>query len=253
MDQLQLLTYISEAVLDKSPRVVIYQVLKKKVCPPFSPRRNQTKPLPEIALNRSQPVQTCTVQLGEIGPSSPGKHPNRVLPVSLAEPRGKTQARARSPSLPGSLLHLATPRHVPGIPRDPSQLIFIKHPLSTPHRGVGHCSTVAALPAASRSPELSGPGELELPQTPHSSSSFLLLGSHKVRSKIVWHIGLRIGSCVTLPFSVIFATPNCPSCVHCTAGSLLQSPLHNHTSPTHDGGFYCFRQDLSDLGLCCSF
>lgn len=139
MDQLQLLTYISEAVLDKSPRVVIYQVLKKKVCPPFSPRRNQTKPLPEIALNRSQPVQTCTVQLGEIGPSSPGKHPNRVLPVSLAEPRGKTQARARSPSLPGSLLHLATPRHVPGIPRDPSQLIFIKHPLSTPHRGVGHC------------------------------------------------------------------------------------------------------------------
>lgn len=118
---------------------------------------------------------------------------------------------------------------------------------------VNPCSTVAALPAASRSPELSGPGELELPQTPHSSSSFLLLGSHKVRSKIVWHIGLRIGSCVTLPFSVIFATPNCPSCVHCTAGSLLQSPLHNHTSPTHDGGFYCFRQDLSDLGLCCSF
>ena len=28
---------------------------------------------------------------------------------------------------------------MPGIPRDPIQLILIKHPLSTPHRGERHC------------------------------------------------------------------------------------------------------------------
>lgn len=50
---------------------------------------------------------------GRLAPSSPGKHPNRALLVSLAEPRGKPQARAGSPSLPGSFLHIPTPRHVP--------------------------------------------------------------------------------------------------------------------------------------------
>lgn len=50
---------------------------------------------------------------GRLAPSSPGKQPNRVLLVSLAELKGKTQTQARSPSLPGSLLHIPTPRHVP--------------------------------------------------------------------------------------------------------------------------------------------
>lgn len=48
---LQLLTYISEAVLDKSPRVVIYQVLKKSL-PSLLPEEEPNKTPPR---NRPQP------------------------------------------------------------------------------------------------------------------------------------------------------------------------------------------------------
>lgn len=56
MDQLQLLTYTSETVLDKSPRVVIYQVLQKSFPsllreeqPDKTPPRNRPQPKPARA------------------------------------------------------------------------------------------------------------------------------------------------------------------------------------------------------------
>lgn len=63
---------------------------------------------------KARPCRRAWLQLkGRLAPSSPGKHPNRAPLVSLAEPRGKPQARAGSPSLPGSFLHSPIPRHVP--------------------------------------------------------------------------------------------------------------------------------------------
>lgn len=58
-------------------------------------------------------MQTCTEQRrGRLPPISPGKHPNRALRVSLAEPRVKTQTRAPSPGLPG-LAPSSTPSPAP--------------------------------------------------------------------------------------------------------------------------------------------
>lgn len=117
MDRLQLLTYTSEAALDKSPSRVIYQLLKKKKkksLPSLLQGEEPHKNAPwHSPTTKTRPCRRAWLQLkGRLAPSSPGKHPNRALLVSLAEPRGKPQARARSPSLPGSFLHIPTPRHV---------------------------------------------------------------------------------------------------------------------------------------------
>lgn len=140
MERRQLLTYTSEAMLDKSPRRVIYLELKNSLPsllqgeePDQTPPGHHPQPKPARAdVHGAAP--------GETGSSAPGKHPNRALLVSLAEPGGKPQARARSPSLSDSLLHIPTPRHVlcPAFHATRSNS-SIKHPLSTPHRGFRHC------------------------------------------------------------------------------------------------------------------
>lgn len=59
--------------------------------------------------------------------------------IGLAQRKTPSSSREPQPTWLLSSHSHSSPRAMPSIPRDPIRLIFIKHPLSTPHHGKKHC------------------------------------------------------------------------------------------------------------------